>query len=280
MKNIIKLFLILLIMWPLYAQSQEPPPRPTESSKVQQNRPTQKKTNGNTDHQITNKRPSAIKEGPTQTPDTKKKDQAKNVNQSPPEDWSLFNVLLIVFNALLAAFTFLLWWSTNKMWKSTKDAADAAKKAADALPAVERAYIFVKIEPLRNLQDGSSITINVSVMMKNYGRTPAMLNNIYGVITLRDARVHEALEIQIPPGFILGTDIDETNPCPYQVSIHLRDAEWQCIEMEKVPAFCCGVIKYEDIFHVAHETGFCWEYSSTAHKWFISGKYKDLNYHT
>ena len=166
------------------------------------------------------------------------------------------------------------------MWKSTKDAAEAAKKAADALPTIERAYVFVKTEPLRHVQDGSSVTINAAVSMKNYGRTPAMLNNIYGVITLRDARVHEALEIQIPPGFILGANIDETNPCPYQVSTHLRDAEWQSIEMENVPAYCCGVIKYEDIFHVAHETGFCWEYSSTAHSWFISGKYKDLNYHT
>jgi hypothetical protein len=95
-------------------------------------------------------------------------------------------------------FTALLWSSTRravidgeKALKVAQSNAKAARDSADALPKLERAYIFIDIDPdfaksiklllddhqLKDegLKDGASTTATIKYQFLNQGKTPAVI---------------------------------------------------------------------------------------------------------
>ena len=188
---------------------------------------------------------------------------------------------MTIYTLWLMIFTGLLFVCNILLWISTKKAADAAKKAANAMPVVERAYVFVKVEHARVIPSNGIITLTAYIMMENYGKTPAIINKIRGVISLNKAIIPEIEETEIPPGLVIGTGSD--NFKREAISILLKADEWANVKMRGIPIYGCGRIEYEDIFHGTHITGFCWDFDPhdppAEHQWVISSIYKDLNYY-
>src|SRR3954454_8479991 len=70
-----------------------------------------------------------------------KGEDGKTFRQRTTEDpVAFFTLCLVVFTAVLA-------FSTIGLWLVTGTAARAARDSADALPNLERAYIFIEIDP-------------------------------------------------------------------------------------------------------------------------------------
>jgi hypothetical protein len=125
----------------------------------------------------------------------------------------LFNLLLVVVTGLLVLYNYRLWKATkgllevsNKQWdanirqmmytvkhnaralRANERAADAAKDSADALPAIERAYLFVKITMDNPNYEGIAGTIdkepqynmgNVKIIVTNRGKTAALITGFH-----------------------------------------------------------------------------------------------------
>ncbi len=287
MKSILKFLMFLLIMLPVYAQSQEPAPAPLKASKEQQNKPTPKQAESK-DHQYgTDNLPFVVKIVRTEPTAQKEKDNTRNSNNKSSSDWwkIIFDASLVIFNGLLAAFTWGLFISTRKMWKSTEKAANAAKDAAEALPLVERAYIFVTIEVMEPkphdnvLGDKSFYDFRANIRMYNYGKTPAIVKNIRKEICLERVSISESDKLETPAGIFLGNNGDAAELVKKTIS----GDQLNKIDTRNMPVFCYGRIKYQDIFKKWHETGFCWEYRiisiDKGGKWVESGKYKEMNYY-
>lgn len=84
------------------------------------------------------------------------------------------------FTAVLAVFTVWLAFATRK-------AANAAKVAADALPALERAYIFIKQTGVDSLQSAARGQRSPAVVLQyvmNVGRTPAIVKDALCVVAI------------------------------------------------------------------------------------------------
>lgn len=114
--------------------------------------------------------------------------------------WVALGTMVIgAFTVVLSIATVLLAISTKKLWKAgerqiavTKQSADAAEKSANALVSAERAHLFVQFfagsvqtqiisasfaEPDRD--DGHlEPRLSVSYIVKNLGKTPAILREI------------------------------------------------------------------------------------------------------
>jgi hypothetical protein len=102
----------------------------------------------------------------------------KNRENQATENWRslIFNSLLVgvgVLQAIALCFTVFV---TNKAANAAKAAAEAAKQSADSLRNIERAYMFIDYELLRErnaaLKDGRiSRNKQIAVVFKNFGRT-------------------------------------------------------------------------------------------------------------
>jgi hypothetical protein len=93
----------------------------------------------------------------------------------------------------IAVFTLMLWRSNERMWSVTNVAADAARRSADALVAAERAQLLsiVEVSNIPHIlsefgrsdrpESAAAATSEkpvVQYVLKNYGKTPAILKDI------------------------------------------------------------------------------------------------------
>jgi len=291
MKIILKLILVLLIAWPVYVQSQEPSPAPLKANKEQQNKTAPKQT-GSKDHQRgTDNLPFVVKIAKTSITAQKEYDNTKNSENNSSSDWwkIFFDASLVIFNGLLAAFTLGLFISTRKMWRSTEKSANTAKDAAEALPLVERAYVFEnvqfkKMEPIYSKDRGheGNFDFSVEVLLYNFGKTPAVINRSQAMVSLKNPIIPQIEEIEIPSGIVLGSQSAGTPGTPMPViSTIVNESEWKDISLNKITAYCCGRIAYQDVFGKKWKTDFCWEYRridiEPGYVWVPSSKYKELN---
>lgn len=294
MITIIKFFLILIIMWPVYTQSQEPSPAPLKASKEQQNKPSPKQAESKDHQRGTDNLPFVVKIAKTSPTAQKESDNTKNSDNKSSSDWRkiIFDASLVIFNGLLAAFTLGLFISTRKMWKSTEKAANAAKDAAEALPLVERAYVyenvqFKKIEPIYSKDRGheGNFYFSAEVLLYNFGKTPAVINRSQAIVSLKHPIIPQIEEIEIPSGIVLGSQTAGTPGTPMPVvSKIVNENEWKGdISLNKITAYCCGRIEYQDVFGRRWKTDFCWEFRridldpGSGYEWVPSSKYKELN---
>jgi hypothetical protein len=118
-------------------------------------------------------------------------------------------------------------------------------------------------------------------MIWNYGKTPAVINKIQGIVSLEQPVIPKIEDIENPPGIFLGSDHWVRIPA---ASKKINEHERQNIFQNNIAAYCCGRIEYQDVFGGDHTMGFCWELKRIdivpGQKWVVSGKYKQLNYHT
>lgn len=235
--------------------------------------------------------PVVVKIIPTEKNEVETEKAAKEKEEKTSNDKRLIRFTgWLAFIALLQLLVFA--WQARRLRQTveaTKEAAEAAKNTAESLTHVERAYVFVtidppKVEPIYDNERGHEglFYFNTDIVVWNYGKTPAVINKIHWVISLREAAIPSELEeSEIPPGLILGSD--KFNRIPILLRI-LSDEERKQIITRRIPAYCCGRVEYEDVFHGSHVTGFCWEYRPDDFRplepWIMPNKYKELNYRT
>jgi hypothetical protein len=188
-------------------------------------------------------------------------------------DFAAFaTVIMTIFTGCLVVCNIYLWRSTDKT-------ADAAKRSAESLPIIERAYLFVEVskEPIAGTDDWTPLDNNFKILVRisNYGKTPAILNNIHvdalwnedypGGCQEIKRKIPSSKNVLAPDAWAFG---HVGHPIP-------RDLE----NINKMFLLCCGYIEYYDIWKVRHETGFCWEWDSE-HRCFNLSNNQDLNYYT
>jgi hypothetical protein len=156
-----------------------------------------------------------------------------------------------------------------------QESADAAKRSADALPAIERAYVFVKITMANPDAEGIAGTTyeesqynadNAKVIITNHGKTPALITGLsFTTKVLSDVEIDKYIsEIitdinnDIPSGTtIIDTTIQKSPiPAGFMMNKHL----WETINMNTAFLTCLGCIHYDDVFGNPHKTVFCWKY--------------------
>lgn len=285
---IILVSLIFFLLVGISVYSQEPPPTPPILSQPQQNKTKPQQTKSNHKERGSDDFPLVVKIIGTNTPQPKESNYTKNTNENTTTNW-----LLVFFNGLLAFFTFGLYKYNRKMWKSTDIAANAAQQAAestknsvDNISKIERAYIFVTVEKdietfklVYDDNDGfkGNYLFKATVKLWNLGRTPAVITKIRAVISLEKAEIPEIEESEIPSGIVVGSDKSKD----ITAFKHINDIDRQNIINWNTPAYCCGRIEYQDVFHGKWVRGFCWEYkphsSRPTEPWVISNN-KELNY--
>jgi hypothetical protein len=207
--NIKKLiFIAFLVSIAAIAYSQESSPSKVKDERQTESTPKQTESKNKQDNADIS--PIAVKEVSTNPSNHKKEDHADHHNTGI--DWKfIFDVLLVIFNGILAISTWFLWRSTNKLAKSTHVAAISAEEATNALPMLERAYVFVTVlcegfEIVRDPIKGHEglFDFRAHIAFRNYGKTPAVINIMRGVICLDEAIIPEIEEVPLPPGFVLG----------------------------------------------------------------------------
>lgn len=114
------------------------------------------------------------------------------------------------------------------------------------------------------------------------GEAYAIINNIRAVLTPEKPEIPIIEETTFPTGLILGSDKWHR----IFIDRRISKVELANVEAWNTPLYCCGRIKYKDVFSREHETGFCWEYkpheSRHLDPWIPSNnkECKELNYYT
>ena len=162
-----------------------------------------------------------------------------------------YTFLLMIFTGFLVVCNVLLWFSTKK-------AANAAKKAADALPVVERAYIFITTISLPKIIKEN--IYEVSIIISNVGKTPAILSQIKSacILSERYPSKHGGIQGEFPRG---GAIVPANDRMEIKVKAKITKNDSEKIQAKEIKLLCCGLIAYSDIWKVKHETGFCWEFT-------------------
>ena len=149
---------------------------------------------------------------------------------------------------------------------------------------IERAYVLVtvKYKPLQRIYEQTGyqglMDFGADILVENYGKTPAIITNFRAIVRLEKASLPEIYESKIPAGLPLGTEPKQIAAAPARI----HDKDLPNITEGNIPVYCCGKVKYDDVFGKEHVTGFCCEYrtisDSPGAEWAITDKYRELNY--
>lgn len=293
MKIILKSLLILLIMWSVYAQSQNPVMSPYKGTKPEQSQANTSHKQTDADKQGAPNRLVLIKKAPPIDINKKPTNVTeKSNNKSTPDYIPLFTGLLVLVGFLQLGVFSLQAHRLRQSIDEMKKAAEAAQKSADFLPTVERAYVFVtiKAEEMKFIDQFAGEPIydfRITIMMWNYGKTPAVINRILKKIYFDEPLIPDTEGPEVPSGIVLGTGNNGSVPIPHYEEID--ETKRKGIIICDIIPYCCGRIEYEDIFGNSHFTDFCWEFSSSTFcdihvpgggKWNASRKYKEMNKRT
>lgn len=309
-KIIILIFVVFLSLVGTGLCLQEPSPAPPKPSDNQEKHTGKKEQQPPKDHDISKKAPPKIDiDVSPAKPQNDKEDRANQRDNKTLRDWwAIIPTLVIAVFAVIQGLAMILQY--RAMREQVKElcesvdatkamvftagnqshhmavAAQAAKRSAESLPRIERAYVFVtidppKTEPVYDKEGGHEglFLFCTDIMIWNHGKTPAVINKIHGVISLGSAV--EPDELDIPPGLVVG-GIRPFTRIP--ILRRLLENERADIAMKNTMAYCRGWIEYEDIFHDGHITEFCWEYRPSdlrpLEPWVMSSKHKELNHYT
>jgi hypothetical protein len=177
---ILSLFLSLAIFGSVGAASQPPTPSRSVVTQQQQNLTKDAQNKPNDPKQETTK----------EVANSGNREEANKTNNDkpcPPRNYfvhsgfKLTDIALAFFTGLLTLFNYKLWRSTDRMWKATKETADAALRSATTSMATERAYIRITSCPPGIIfmeQSASYTSLFCKLGIKNYGETPAYINDI------------------------------------------------------------------------------------------------------
>jgi hypothetical protein len=207
-----------------------------------------------------------------------------------------------ISTAVVAFFAAVLFFVTREQVRLTKISADAAlvsaraaRDSADALPNLDRAYIFIEIDPhfSRDIQSVLSRVdrdARIAFQFINHGKTPAIIKAISASFRIWDAfprkvsYINEPLaaeivvragEIHPPPEPRGPTDLDTriTRVAGYVPPTHIGYKKHsllsdpltadvvQNIQEGQSSLWFYGHVIYEDVFGRFHKTRFCWRYN-------------------
>ncbi|MCX5847744.1 MAG: hypothetical protein NTW12_15545 [Deltaproteobacteria bacterium] len=289
-KVIILVSLILLLLAGINSYSQEPSP-PAIKGQVQP-RKFNSKSNANSNINTNDNNNSAPKTvfpiNKINTQRSNSETQKANKENGNSQEGAVKNDPIIRYTFWLMIFTGALVICNVGLWLYTRKSANSAKKAADALPTIERAYLFIdSIEwPKGELGFTLSGYNNLNLikgMIKNVGRTPAILCNVSAKVSIKKSEyptrevVRGKSEIVFPKGVIITSDGTENFSCGEVIGPSIMTES----DFIQATILCYGYVIYEDIFGKSHETGFCYEFKPI----YLEGRFhisnnKDLNYYT
>lgn len=124
---------------------------------------------------------------------------------------------------IIAAFTTVLSIFTIGLARSTKIAAIAAKTAAEHIPTVEGANVYVLLKKETVEEDLQMIgmpnalirrdfTIQVQVSLKNFGKTPAVIERFTVRLSYGRAKPISGAEARIQPNTVIGAGDEIDHP--------------------------------------------------------------------
>lgn len=156
---------------------------------------------------------------------------------------------------------------------ATKIAANAARDSAAALPAIERAYLLVKVfmDKAHDINIGpdeeAAPNDRVEVTIINVGKTAALLTGITYTIAIFDntREVDKYLSEVIANYSVIpsGTDIiEEIGERLLPTLFYMTHSKWKELMLKSKILVCLGCIHYEDVFGNPHRTVFCWNYET------------------
>ena len=189
--------------------------------------------------------------------------------------------ILALFTIVLAASTIGLWISTHRLWQSGERTARAIESAnvfvevaiddgsttgAEIENRGVRAHDFTYVQPWDFIgppaippMNVPIEVVNVVVSFWNYGRTPAIVRNIYpnSVAIGNPAKgpIAEFEQRRLPRG--LAIDTGKADRIKMQINLSRMVQIWA--EYNKTPLMVYGAITYLDVMNEKRETGFCWE---------------------
>jgi hypothetical protein len=220
-----------------------------------------------------------------------------NVNAGIDQSHDTINAISA---AAVAVFTVVLVFVTGRQARLTKISADAAlisakaaRDSADALPKLERAYIFIDIDPRfaqgieATIPSATTTSPTIKFQRINHGKTPAVIKAISvefchltelpeEITYIPESVTHEIVVAsgQIYPRPLDLEDHGKMGQLYYGVGsprftyfrehvtirspITFEDA--RNIKAGQRFLWFYGRVLYEDVFTEAHETRFCWRY--------------------
>ena len=270
MKTILKFLLIVLIMWPIYGQSQEQPPpstqgQPREKSVKNTAASNITSTNQNNKSDITVSQ--VIKREAPYSDQATQKSNDRKATENTPNGWDNWTADPVkVFTACLIVCNVFLFLIQICLWLSTKKAADAAKRSADSLSIIERAYIFPKVSGKSEYHsEGQQRYHTIDVKIANFGKTPAFLTNLLADVHWDDPIPKS--NITLPKVFLVPNK--SINPdIPFNP---MMDESTKTLAKKLL---CRGIIEYRDIWMKGHKMSFsaegnwndasrCFDFSNT-----------------
>lgn len=195
----------------------------------------------------------------------------------------LYTALLAVFTGALVIVSACQIYFLIRADKTSRTAAEAAKKSADSLRNIERAYVFIDYELLRERNEaikvgGISPYKQIELVFKNLGRTPAIVSGINcKCLYWPNSHLPEmkADSIKIPSGIAIGSGSPWSIPAIFEGTL--------CDINEAMSGagsiYLYGEIAYLDMLGEQRVTGFCCEWSFAEGQFFMAPNTK-LNYHT
>lgn len=181
------------------------------------------------------------------------------------------DVIIALGTLFIALFTFTLWRSTEKLWDAGERQINLAEEQHRTTKAIQRAYVTLNERNPIRLGNGVSPgdgDFTISVVVKNWGATPAVVTAISMV-----ARVFDSLaEVPIDPpygdkdtdfggAFLVSQDAFESTHSLHVSGKTLTGKEFvTAIENGTKVLLILGYVDYSDKFGIRHRSGFAREY--------------------
>jgi hypothetical protein len=289
---VLGLALLLALCAECLALSQRPSPTERKAGQPEQQQPQAPKESAATDQRGTEQSPLVVKVQPTPETETeaaanREEREQRSANEQETTKFNRFLVIigalqLVVFVGQLSVFSYQA-WKLRQTVGATENAADAAKKSADSLRNIERAYVFIDYELLKERNaaikvGGISRCKQIELVLKNFGRTPAVVNGINCKCHYWPNRYLPETEpdsIKIPSGIAIGSGSPWSIPANFEGAVSDIDNAMNGAGS----IYLYGTIMYLDMFGEQRETGFCCEWNFAEGQFFMAPNTK-LNYYT
>jgi hypothetical protein len=145
-----------------------------------------------------------------------------------------------------------------------RDAADAAKASADAVRNSERAWILASIGNLPNVNPtpNSVQVLWIFPTLKNYGKTPARIKRIAGVVKLIPPGQQLPAVPEYPTGQGFDERVDLVLPPEGQMQPRLGFSAQEFIEVQNgsQTLYVHGFVEYLDVHDIERRTAYCFSY--------------------
>jgi hypothetical protein len=156
--------------------------------------------------------------------------------------------------------------------KNQLDQEIAEAKTADIARKTERAFITAEVHapdlplaaPGRIWKEGDRIEVSAVIILRNHGRTAAIIRNIDVGLPARSTRPdyppsRPEAQYALPPALAIAP----SGSYELRTITILPRSVWQDTVDGKKTLYCGGRVTYDDVFGQPHVTAFCWERSNT-----------------